>query len=78
MITNAVYNTTAVTYVPGKNAGWHLAQGGGVTRLGAKSAVFIVHANGEVISRHGGSGGQAAYCQQPFARVTPSWFRSDQ
>ncbi len=54
LVIGQVYNTNAVTYVPGKNAGWYLAQGGGVTRLGDRSAIFIVRANGEVVSRHGG------------------------
>jgi protein involved in polysaccharide export with SLBB domain len=54
LVIGQVYNTNAVTYVPGKNAGWYLSQGGGVTRLGDKRAIFIVRANGEVLSRHGG------------------------
>jgi protein involved in polysaccharide export with SLBB domain len=53
LVIGQVYNTNAVTYVPGKNAGWYLAQGGGVTRLGDRGAIFIVRANGEVVSRHG-------------------------
>jgi protein involved in polysaccharide export with SLBB domain len=54
LVIGQVYNTNAVTYVPGKNASWYLSQGGGVTRLGDKSAIYIVRANGEVLSRHGG------------------------
>lgn len=54
LVIGQVYNTNAVTYVPGKNASWYLAQGGGVTRLGDRGAIFIVRANGEVISRRGG------------------------
>ena len=53
LIIGQVYNTNAVTYVPGKNAAWYLGQGGGVTRLGDKSNIFIVRADGEVVSRHG-------------------------
>lgn len=54
LVIGQVYNTNAVTYVPGKNAGWYLAQGGGATSLGNKGAIFIVRANGEVVSRQGG------------------------
>jgi protein involved in polysaccharide export with SLBB domain len=53
VVVGQVYNTNAITYVPGKNAGWYLAQGGGATHLADKSAIFIVRADGEVESRHG-------------------------
>jgi hypothetical protein len=46
-----VYNTNAITYVPGRNAGWYLSQGG-ATRLADKGAIFIVRADGEITSRH--------------------------
>ncbi len=54
LVIGQVYNTNAITYVPGKNAGWYLSQGGGATRLADKGAVFIVRANGEITSRHQG------------------------
>jgi hypothetical protein len=54
LVVGQVYNTNAITYVPGKNAAWYLSQGGGATRLADKSAIFIVRADGEVVSRHRG------------------------
>ncbi len=54
LVVGQVYNTNAVTYVPGKNVAWYLSQGGGVTRLGDRNAIFLVRANGEVVSRRGG------------------------
>jgi len=54
LVVGQVYNTNAITYVPSKNAGWYLSQGGGATRLADKSAIFIVRADGEVVSRHRG------------------------
>ncbi|HMD85096.1 MAG TPA: SLBB domain-containing protein [Terriglobia bacterium] len=54
LVIGQVYNTNAITYVPGKNAGWYLSQGGGATRLADKGAIFIVRANGEITSRHQG------------------------
>jgi hypothetical protein len=45
-----VYNSNSITYVPGKNAGWYLSEAGGATRLAEKGAIFIVGADGEVIS----------------------------
>jgi protein involved in polysaccharide export with SLBB domain len=52
LVIGQVYNTNAITYVPGKNAGWYLSQGGGATRLADKGAIFIVRADGEITSRH--------------------------
>ena len=52
LVVGQVYNTNAITYMPGKNAGWYLSQGGGATRLADKSAIFIVRADGEVVSPH--------------------------
>jgi len=54
LVVGQVYNTNAITYTPGKNAGWYLSQGGGATRLADKGAIFIVRADGEVVSRHRG------------------------
>jgi protein involved in polysaccharide export with SLBB domain len=53
LVVGQVYNTNAITFTPGKNAGWYLAQGGGATRLADKGAIFVIRADGEVISRHG-------------------------
>jgi len=52
MVTGQVYNPTAVTYVPGKNAEWYLRQSGGVSELANKKSIFIVRADGSVIG-HG-------------------------
>ncbi len=52
LVVGQVYNSNAITYVPGKNAGWYLSQGGGATRLADRSAVFIIRADGEITSRH--------------------------
>ena len=54
LVVGQVYNTNAITYTPRRNAGWYLSQGGGATRLADKSAIFIVRADGEVISAHQG------------------------
>jgi protein involved in polysaccharide export with SLBB domain len=54
VVVGQVYNTNAITYVAGKNAGWYLSQGGGATRLADKGAIFIVRADGEITSRHQG------------------------
>jgi protein involved in polysaccharide export with SLBB domain len=53
-VSGQVYNPVAITYVPGRNAGWYLSRAGGVTRLGDKKDVLIVRANGSVVGRQGG------------------------
>jgi protein involved in polysaccharide export with SLBB domain len=54
LVVGQVYNTNAITYVVGKNAGWYLSEGGGATRLADKGAIFIVRASGAITSRHQG------------------------
>jgi hypothetical protein len=54
LVIGQVYNSNAITYVPGKNAGWYPSEAGGATRLAEKGAIFIVLADGEVIGCHQG------------------------
>lgn len=55
VIVGQVYNSNAITYAPGKNAGWYLSRAGGATGLANKKAIFIVRANGSVTSGSSGS-----------------------
>ncbi len=55
LVAGQVYNPTAITYIPGRHAGWYLRQSGGATSLGNKKDIFVVRANGTVVGR--GSGG---------------------
>ena len=48
-----VYNANAITYHPGKTAGWYLKQSGGPTQLANKKGIYIVRANGSVVSSGG-------------------------
>ncbi|HTC61947.1 MAG TPA: SLBB domain-containing protein [Candidatus Saccharimonadales bacterium] len=50
MVSGQVFNPTAVAYRPGKSAKWYLSQAGGPTLLGDKKAVFVVRADGSVIT----------------------------
>jgi protein involved in polysaccharide export with SLBB domain len=54
MVDGSVYNPTAVTFKPGKDAGWYLKQAGGPTNSANKKAVFVIRADGSVA---GGAGG---------------------
>ena len=48
-----VYNANALTYRPGKTAGWYLKQAGGPTQLANKRGIYVVRANGSVVSSSG-------------------------
>ena len=54
MVDGSVYNPTAVTFKPGKSAGWYLRQAGGPTNMANKKAIFVIRADGTV---EGGPGG---------------------
>ena len=50
LVIGQVYNSNALTYTPGKNAGWYLSRAGGPTQLANKGAIFIIRADGSVTS----------------------------
>lgn len=54
LITGQVYNTTALTFTPGKTAGWYLSRAGGTNASADRKDVFIIRANGSVVGRHSG------------------------
>ena len=50
LVIGQVYNSNALTYAPGRNAGWYLSRAGGPTQLADKGATFIIRADGSVTS----------------------------
>ena len=54
LVSGQVYNASAITYVPGKDAGWYLRRAGGATDLANRKEVFIIRANGLVVGRRSG------------------------
>jgi protein involved in polysaccharide export with SLBB domain len=50
VVQGQVFNGTAVGYVPGRSANWYLSQAGGFTELADKKAVFVIRADGSVLS----------------------------
>lgn len=50
MVNGQVFNPTAISAVPVRSAKWYLSQAGGLTPLADKKAVFVVRADGSVIS----------------------------
>lgn len=55
LITGQVFNPTALTFVPGKSAGWYLRRAGGSNSTADRKEIFVIRANGAVVGR--GSGG---------------------
>jgi protein involved in polysaccharide export with SLBB domain len=56
MISGQVYNATAISYVPGRDLGWYLRKAGGPTPYGNKKLIYVLRADGSVVT-HGSSWG---------------------
>jgi protein involved in polysaccharide export with SLBB domain len=56
MVSGQVFNPTAISYRPGRSAKWYLSQSGGLTQIADKKAVFVIRADGSVISAKNNSG----------------------
>lgn len=51
LVTGQVYNASAITFTPGKTAGWYLHHAGGVTQIANTKQIFVIRANGSVVGR---------------------------
>ncbi len=57
LVTGQVFNPTAISLQPGHSAKWYLSQAGGLTPMADKKAVFVIRADGSVISaKNNGAG----------------------
>ena len=68
LVIGQVYNSNALTYTPGRNAGWYLSRAGGPTPLANKGEIFIIRADGSVAGgKQGGlwSGGALSATMSP-------------
>jgi protein involved in polysaccharide export with SLBB domain len=54
VVNGAVYNPTAVSYKPGKSAGWYLGQAGGPSNTAYKKGIFVIRADGSVAGGNAG------------------------
>ena len=54
LVSGQVYNAAAITYVPGKTAGWYLKHAGGSTSMADNKEIFVIRANGSVVGRRSG------------------------
>ena len=50
MVRGQVFNPTAISYLPGRSAKWYLSQAGGTTAIADRNAVFVIRADGSVLS----------------------------
>jgi polysaccharide export outer membrane protein len=66
LVSGQVFNPTAVSYLPGRSAKWYLSQSGGLTQVADKSAVFVVRADGSVLSAKNNS---ALWSGDPMSAV---------
>ena len=57
LVTGQVYNPTAISLQSGRSAKWYLSQAGGLTPIADKKGVFVIRANGSVISAKNNSEG---------------------
>lgn len=67
LVDGAVYNSTGITFKPGRDAGWYLLQAGGPTEMANKKGLFVIRADGSVVGGSGGlfSGGARTAAMQP-------------
>ncbi len=50
MVSGQVYNPTAISYVPGRDAEWYLRKAGGATPEGNKKQIYVLRADGSVVA----------------------------
>ena len=54
LVSGQVYNESAITFSPGKSAGWYLEHAGGSTAAANRKEIFVIRANGSVVGRRSG------------------------
>lgn len=54
LVSGQVYNASAITFTPGKDAGWYLRRAGGTTQVANTKDIFVIRANGSVVGRDTG------------------------
>jgi len=54
LVSGQVYNASAISFAPGKTAGWYLEKAGGATAIANRKEIFVIRANGTVVGRRSG------------------------
>jgi protein involved in polysaccharide export with SLBB domain len=55
LVSGQVYNGTALTFVPDKEASWYLRRAGGTNDVANRKEIFVIRANGSVVGRRSGT-----------------------
>jgi protein involved in polysaccharide export with SLBB domain len=55
LVSGQAYSPSALTFIPGKTAGWYLQHAGGATSIANRKEIFVIRANGDVIGRRSGN-----------------------
>lgn len=55
LVSGQVYNPSAISYMPGKTAGWYLERAGGASSIANRKEIFVIRANGDVVGRRSSS-----------------------
>src|SRR5258705_2373283 len=59
-VNGQVFNPTAISTQSGRSAKWYLSQAGGFTPIADKKAVFVIRADGPVLSAKNNAGGMVS------------------
>ena len=54
LVSGQVYNASAITFTPGRSAGWYLQHAGGATAAANRKEIFVIRTNGSVVGRRSG------------------------
>jgi protein involved in polysaccharide export with SLBB domain len=57
LVTGQVFNPTAISQQGGRSARWYLSQAGGLTPMADRKAVFVIRADGSVVSAKNNNSG---------------------
>ncbi|WP_169315282.1 SLBB domain-containing protein [Terriglobus roseus] len=55
LVSGQVYNSSAITFAPGKPASWYLHRAGGPTEVANTRQIFVIRANGTVVGHENGT-----------------------
>jgi protein involved in polysaccharide export with SLBB domain len=55
LVSGQVYNSSAITFAPGKPASWYLHRAGGPTEVANTKEIFVIRANGSVVGHENGT-----------------------
>jgi protein involved in polysaccharide export with SLBB domain len=53
LVTGQVYNSSTITFTPGKDVSYYLKQAGGPTELANTGRIFVVRADGSIVGKDG-------------------------